>query len=62
MRHDRYVRREANAALKLPEIRDKVTGWALDVIPELPEYFADFICADHVRYGKIAKEIGLKPQ
>lgn len=56
------LNREANAAMKLPEIHDKMTGWGLDVITESPEHFANFIRADHARYGKIAKEIGLKPQ
>jgi tripartite-type tricarboxylate transporter receptor subunit TctC len=32
------------------------------VFAETPEYFANYIRADHARYGKIAKEIGLKQQ
>jgi tripartite-type tricarboxylate transporter receptor subunit TctC len=54
--------REANRALNLPEIRDKLVASGLDLTPETPEYFARFMRCDRARYGKIAKVIGLQPQ
>jgi tripartite-type tricarboxylate transporter receptor subunit TctC len=56
------LNREANRALGQPDIRDKLVATGLDVYTETPEYFAKFIPADHARYGRIAKEIGLKAQ
>jgi tripartite-type tricarboxylate transporter receptor subunit TctC len=56
------LNREANAAMKLPEIRDKLVPGGLDLFTESPEYFAKFMRDDHARYGRIAKEIGLKAQ
>ncbi len=56
------LNREANWAMSQPEFREKMVTMALDVIPESPDYFAKYIRADHARYGKIAKEIGLKQQ
>ena len=56
------LNREANAAMNSLEIREKMVVWGLDAITETPEYFANFIRNDHARYGKIAKEIGLKAQ
>jgi tripartite-type tricarboxylate transporter receptor subunit TctC len=53
---------EANRAMGLPEVRDKLVASGLDVYTESPEHFAKFIREDHARYGKIAKEIGLKAQ
>jgi tripartite-type tricarboxylate transporter receptor subunit TctC len=56
------LNREANAVLKLPEIRDRFVAQGLDVFTETPEYFAKFLREDHARYGRIAKEIGLQKQ
>ena len=56
------LNREANWAMSQPEFREKMVSMALDVFAETPEYFANYIRADHARYGKIAKEIGLKQQ
>ena len=56
------LNREANAAMKLPELRDKLVAIGLDVFAESPAYFANFIRDDHARYGRIAKEIGLQAQ
>ncbi len=40
----------------------QMNTWTLDVITESPDYFANDIRADHARYGRIAKDIGLKAQ
>jgi tripartite-type tricarboxylate transporter receptor subunit TctC len=56
------LNREANRALNLPEIRDKLVASGLDLVPESPQYFAQFMRSDHARYGKIARAIGLQPQ
>ena len=56
------LNREANWAMNQPEFREKMIPMALDVFTESPGYFAKYIRADHARYGRIAKEIGLKQQ
>jgi tripartite-type tricarboxylate transporter receptor subunit TctC len=56
------LNREANAALNLPEIREKLGAMGLELPNETPEYFAKIVRDDFEVYGKIAKEIGLKPQ
>lgn len=53
---------EANRAINTPDVRDKLAASGLDLFTESPEYFAKFIRDDHARYGKIAREIGLKAQ
>jgi tripartite-type tricarboxylate transporter receptor subunit TctC len=56
------LNREANAALAFPEIRDRLVARGLDLVTEPPEYFARVIRDDFAIYGKIAKDVGLKPQ
>lgn len=56
------INRETNAALAAPDIKEKLSSQGLDVFAEAPEYFAKFMRDDHARYGRIAKEIGLKAQ
>ena len=53
---------EANRAINLPDIREKIVSFALDAVTESSQHFASYMRAEHARYGKIAKEIGLKAQ
>jgi len=56
------LNREANAALKLPDVREKFTTLGLDVWTESPEYFGDLMKSEYEKYGKVARDIGLVPK
>jgi tripartite-type tricarboxylate transporter receptor subunit TctC len=56
------LNREANAALKQPEIRKKLEALGLDVWNESPEYFNKLLKSEYDKYGKVAKSIGLVPK
>lgn len=53
------LNRETHAALAAPDVREKLSSQGLDLFAETPEFFAKYIRDDHVRYGRLAKEIGL---
>ena len=54
------MNQEINDALKLPDVREKLAGAGLDVLGGSPQVLADFMKADNVRYGKLAKELNIK--
>jgi tripartite-type tricarboxylate transporter receptor subunit TctC len=56
------LNREANAALTAPDIRDKLGSQGLELVAESPEFFGKIVQDDYAVYGKIARDIGLKPQ
>ena len=53
---------EANAAMKLPDVRAKLEALGLDLWTESPEYFAALMKSEYDKYGKVAREIGLVPK
>jgi tripartite-type tricarboxylate transporter receptor subunit TctC len=53
---------EINRAMQLPEVNAKLTGAGLIVVNESAEYYTEFIKTEYAKYGKIVREIGLKPQ
>ena len=55
------LNREINSALALPEVRDKLTAFALEVHTEPPEYFGEILRRDIEKWGKLARDIGFKP-
>ena len=56
------LNREANAAMKRPEVRAKLEALGLDVWTESPEYMGKLMKSEYEKYGKVAKEIGLVPK
>ncbi len=56
------LNREFNAAMKLPDVRDKLTAFGLEIHTESPEYFTEVIRRDFALWGKLARDIGFKPQ
>ncbi len=56
------LNREANAALKQPDLQKKLEVLGLDVRTESPEYFATFMKSEYDKYGKVARDIGLVPK
>jgi tripartite-type tricarboxylate transporter receptor subunit TctC len=56
------LNREINRALNLPDVREKLNAFGLEVHTESPEYFADVIRRDFEKWGKLARGIGFKPR
>ena len=53
---------EINRAMQLPEVNAKLTGSGLIVVNESADYYTEFIKTEYAKYGKIVRDIGLKPQ
>jgi tripartite-type tricarboxylate transporter receptor subunit TctC len=56
------LNREVGNVMRLPDVREKTAGLELEVHAEPPEFFADVIRKDYAKWGKVAKDIGYKPQ
>ena len=56
------LNREMNAAMKMPDIRDKAALVGLELHTEAPEFFTQMLHNDWEKWGKLARDIGFKPQ
>ena len=56
------LNREMNAAMKMPDIREKAALVGLELHTEPPEFFAQTLRNDFEKWGKLASDIGFKPQ
>jgi len=56
------LNREANAAMKLPDVRAKLESLGLEVWTESPEYLGSLMKSEYDKYGKVARDIGLVPK
>jgi tripartite-type tricarboxylate transporter receptor subunit TctC len=56
------LNREMNRAMTLPDVREKLTTFGLEIHTETPEYFTDVIRRDFEKWGKVARDIGFKPR
>ncbi|OGA50247.1 MAG: hypothetical protein A3F74_16775 [Betaproteobacteria bacterium RIFCSPLOWO2_12_FULL_62_58] len=56
------LNREANAAMKRPDVRAKLESLGLEVWTESPEYLGDLMKSEYEKYGKVARDIGLVPK
>jgi tripartite-type tricarboxylate transporter receptor subunit TctC len=56
------LNREANAAMKHPDIQKKLEALGLDLWNESAEYFDKLMKSEYDKYGKVAKDIGLTPK
>jgi len=56
------LNREANAAMKRPDVRAKLEALGLDVWTESPEYLRDLMKSEYEKYGKVARDIKLVPK
>jgi len=57
-----FLNKAINDAMSFPDVREKMTSAGLEVVQQSPEFFGDIIRKDYARYGKLAKDIGFKPQ
>ena len=56
------LNQQINSAMRLPDVREKTTLVGLDLHLESPEYFSQTIQKDFAKWGKLASDIGFKPQ
>jgi len=56
------VNREANRVVQLPDVRDKLDSYGLEIHAQPPEYFADVIRRDMEKWGKVARAMNFKPR
>lgn len=56
------LNREANAAMKRPDVRTKLETLGLELWNESPEYFRDLMKSEYDKYGKVARDINLVPK
>jgi tripartite-type tricarboxylate transporter receptor subunit TctC len=56
------LNREFNAAMKLPDVREKMLALGLEIHTETPAFFTETLRSDFDKWGKLARDIGFKPQ
>jgi tripartite-type tricarboxylate transporter receptor subunit TctC len=54
------LHKELVRAINAPDIRDKLKDLGSDPGGNTPEEFGQFVLAEHARYGKLIKEMGIK--
>ncbi len=57
-----FLNREMNAAMKMPDIREKAALVGLELHTEPPDFFTQMLRNDFEKWGKLARDIGFKPQ
>ena len=58
----RRLNSEINRAMQHPDVNAKLVTAGLNVANESPEWFEKFIRTEYAKYGKLVKDIGLKPK
>lgn len=56
------LQREVAQIVRTPEIADRIEGLGAEPVGNTPEQFAVFVKNEMVKWGKLAREIGLKPE
>ena len=54
------LNREINEVVRLPEVREKLMAVGIEVLGGSSQVLADFMRADHQRYGTLARELNIK--
>jgi tripartite-type tricarboxylate transporter receptor subunit TctC len=56
------LNREINRAMTLPDVREKMNTFGLEIHTEPPEFFTETLRSDFQKWGKLARDIGFKPR
>jgi tripartite-type tricarboxylate transporter receptor subunit TctC len=56
------IARDTAAALALPDVREKLAGMGMEVVPGTPESLADFLREDIATWQRVSKAAGIQPQ
>ena len=54
--------REMNRAMALPDVRERMTAFGLEIHTEPPEFFTETMRKDFATWGKLARDIGFQPR
>jgi len=54
------LNKEMNRAVMVPDVREKLDSFGLEIHTESPEYFGNVIRKDMEKWGKVARDIGFK--
>ena len=60
--HVVLLNKEMNRAVTLPDVKEKLDSWGLEIHTESPEYFTNVLRRDFEKWGKVARDIGFKPR
>jgi tripartite-type tricarboxylate transporter receptor subunit TctC len=58
----RRLHLESTKALQASEVRERLIAQGADVVGNSPEAFAQFIRAEHARWGKVVREAGIRAE
>jgi len=53
---------ELNKVVTAPDVRERLTTAGVEPMTNTPEQFASFIRSETVRYAKVIKDAGIKPE
>ena len=56
------INRDINTLLAQKDVKERLQGQFYDVLPGTPEQFATRIEKDLVRFGKVIRDVGIKPE
>ena len=56
------INRDINSLLAQKEVKERLQGQFYDVMPGTPEQFATLIEKDLLRFGKVIRDVGIKPE
>jgi tripartite-type tricarboxylate transporter receptor subunit TctC len=56
------LNRALNAALALPEVREKMAGAGIELAPGTPEELAQFVRAEYDKWGRVIRTAGIKAE
>ncbi len=56
------INRDINTLLAQKDVKERLQGQFYDVLPGTPEQFATLIEKDLVRFGKVIRDVGIKPE
>lgn len=53
---------EVNRAMQLPDVRERMLQFGLEIHNDPPEFFTEVIRRDFEKWGKVVRDIGFKPR
>ena len=56
------LNKELVRIISLPDIKEKLKDLGSDGVGNTPDQFAQFVQTEHAKYGKLIKEMGVKPE
>jgi tripartite-type tricarboxylate transporter receptor subunit TctC len=56
------LHQEAVAILRAPEVRERLAGDSAEVVASSPEEFTEYLKAETIKWAKVAKTAGIKPE